>query len=567
LQFGCSFTIMTSTQIGPVRPLAVPTAQVDASSWQSFRLLWQLAGLALLFVAELLLITVLLDNAAIQSKAGLLGLVGTWGAWTIRGVVGFAAVFVTFAILRYRPLISALSADIKARQVNVYLLGAHAIAMAAFGWLSWICYGGRADVTVTSILAPLWLLASVAGFLLAAFAFIPPAIWLRFITGTGALGIYASIAVMLACVVGNYSRELWAPSAQLTFALVKTMLGWFSSNVISVPATSTLGTARFSVQIAPECSGFEGAGLILAFVLLWLGLFREECRFPHALILIPVGVSAIYLLNAVRLTALILIGDAGAERIALGGFHSQAGWISFNLVALGICIAARRVPWINARPVTTVQASSNPTAAYLLPFLAIIATGMLTNAASAELEWLYPVRMVAALVVLWIFRHAYRGLHWNFSWFGPAIGVAVFLLWIGIDLLMNPHPSDAMPRELAAAAFSTRAIWLCLRAAGAIITVPIAEELAFRGFLLRRMQAEDFEAVPLTSYTWLGLAVSSVAFGFLHGSLWFAGILCGLLYAWAQLRRGRLGEAVAAHATTNALLAAYVLTTQKWHLW
>jgi membrane protease YdiL (CAAX protease family) len=39
------------------------------------------------------------------------------------------------------------------------------------------------------------------------------------------------------------------------------------------------------------------------------------------------------------------------------------------------------------------------------------------------------------------------------------------------------------------------------------------------------------------------------------------------LYGWALLRRGRIGEAVIAHATTNALLAAYVLTFHKWHLW
>jgi hypothetical protein len=32
-------------------------------------------------------------------------------------------------------------------------------------------------------------------------------------------------------------------------------------------------------------------------------------------------------------------------------------------------------------------------------------------------------------------------------------------------------------------------------------------------------------------------------------------------------RRGDLGDAVLAHATTNALLAAYVLATGNWALW
>ena len=35
---------------------------------------------------------------------------------------------------------------------------------------------------------------------------------------------------------------------------------------------------------------------------------------------------------------------------------------------------------------------------------------------------------------------------------------------------------------------------------------------------------------------------------------------------WAMLRRGHIGEAVIAHATTNAFLAGYVLLFHKWHL-
>jgi hypothetical protein len=38
-------------------------------------------------------------------------------------------------------------------------------------------------------------------------------------------------------------------------------------------------------------------------------------------------------------------------------------------------------------------------------------------------------------------------------------------------------------------------------------------------------------------------------------------------YALALYRRGSLTDAVVAHATTNALLAAYVLTTGSWALW
>jgi len=53
----------------------------------------------------------------------------------------------------------------------------------------------------------------------------------------------------------------------------------------------------------------------------------------------------------------------------------------------------------------------------------------------------------------------------------------------------------------------------------------------------------------------------------LHGDRWLAGTLAGLIYAFAFLRRGRIGDAVIAHATTNALLAVWVLAGSRWYLW
>jgi membrane protease YdiL (CAAX protease family) len=53
----------------------------------------------------------------------------------------------------------------------------------------------------------------------------------------------------------------------------------------------------------------------------------------------------------------------------------------------------------------------------------------------------------------------------------------------------------------------------------------------------------------------------------MHGPRWIAGALAGLIYAIAYLRRGRIGDAVIAHAVTNALLALVVVSMRKWYLW
>ena len=96
--------------------------------------------------------------------------------------------------------------------------------------------------------------------------------------------------------------------------------------------------------------------------------------------------------------------------------------------------------------------------------------------------------------------------------------------------------------------------------------MPLAEELAFRGYLTRRLIAAEFRDVPPGQFGWSSLLVSSVLFGTLHGR-WVAGTLAGLLYALALYRRRELSDAVLAHATTNALIAADVLLAGAWSLW
>lgn len=500
-----------------------------------------------------------------------MGFVGHWGAWTVRGLVGFAVIFVTFASLKNGAALAEISKRAEPLPVSFGFMAAHLLAMAAFGALSWALYGNHLAAFSTPLSGPLWLVTGLCGIAFAAFSLIPFTVWLRLLRETGWLWAGALVAVVAACLVGAYSRSLWAPTIGLTFGLTKAFLSLFVSGISADPVRMTLGTAKFTVEIAPECSGFEGAGLVLAFGVLWLWLFRRECRFPQALILLPAGVVTVFLLNAVRITGLILIGNAGAQQVASEGFHSQAGWMAFNAVALGFSVAATRVPWLNTSkqpaPPIALTASENPTATYLLPFVCILFVGMLTTAVSGGFEWLYPIRFLAAAAVFWIWRKRYRALDWSFGWFGPAIGILVFALWIAADTLLTAPASDAMPHALTDSSAPIRITWIVFRILAAVLTVPIAEELAFRAYLIRRVISADFEALPLRAFTWLGLGISSLAFGFLHGGLWFAGILAGLLYAWALIRRGRIGEAVIAHSTTNALLACYVLIFHKWHLW
>lgn len=211
----------------------------------------------------------------------------------------------------------------------------------------------------------------------------------------------------------------------------------------------------------------------------------------------------------------------------------------------------------------------NETAAYLVPFLAILAAGILAQAASAGFEWAYPLRAVAAAMALWWFRKAYAGLNWRVGWEAAAAGALAFAVWIAAERILQPQSASyaGMPAELATAAVSQRIAWLIFRVVGGIATVPLAEELAFRGYVLRRMQSAAFETVDLRKVPLLPVAASSLLFGVMHGRRWIAGTLAGALYAIAARKRGSLGDAAAAHAVTNALLALWVWHTGDWALW
>jgi exosortase E/protease (VPEID-CTERM system) len=536
--------------------------------------LWRVFLLGAVFSIELLTITLWLDDAVLIGRPGPAGLIGIWGSWVLRAAVGFAVFFLTFSWLIYRPVLQAEARDAVESGIDWRFVAAHAVSILLFGVLSSSLYGPPSSRLISGLVALAWLATGVSAIASGGFAFIPPKLWLRIGRNTGYLWMITLVAVIVACLTGNSSRSLWPWAARITFHITRVLVDPFIPNLIVDPGKMEIGGPRFLVEIAPECSGLEGVGLTLAFGLTWLTLFRKQCRFPQALILLPAGAALIFLLNSVRIAALILIGNAGAERIAAGGFHSQAGWIVFNLVALGFTVASSRVPWLSNTKKGDSEAAipvENPTAAWLMPFVMILAAGMISRTLTGDFEWLYPLRFFAAAATLVFFKPVYvkqkrDAFDWRFDWVGPVVGLIVFLVWIGPDWFVSPSAAT-MPLSLAAAAPAARNGWLAFRVLAAVVTVPIAEELAFRGFLYRRLISADFESVPLRRFSWFAFLVSSVLFGALHGSRWPAGIVAGALYALVMLRRGRIGDAVAAHATTNALIAVDVLAFHHWNLW
>jgi exosortase E/protease (VPEID-CTERM system) len=524
----------------------------------------RLAILAAIFFLEKLLLDAFVDSQSAQAALGLGGFVRIAQHWVFRFLVAMFAALTIFAIVRGGTQRLMSAARVQASGLRVSWMLAHFLLIACLIPVSSVLYDPSLPFSGMLIL---WIALGIGAVLSAFFAMARASIWLGAARSLGVIWCYAAIAALLGVSVMQLSQALWEPTAALTFNLVRLLLLPFFPTLSADGFTRVLSTDRFAVEVTQVCSGLEGMGLILAFSGAWLLYFRHEYIFPRALLLIPAGLVAIFALNVVRIAALIVIGSAGFPEIAAYGFHSQAGWITFNVVACGLVLMSRRSAWLNRKVSAggAPAAVSNPTAAYLMPLLAIIAAGMVSHALSGKFESLYPLRLVACLAMLWRYRHRLKALVWQWSWRAPIAGLSVFLLWI-----ISAHflvPGSGLPNPLDTFSPIARGLWITSHVLASVLTVPLAEELAYRGYLMRRLRSSDFESVPYAAVGWLPLLVSALVFGLAHGAMWLPGIAAGLVYGLLVMRQGSLGEPVLAHAITNALISMAVLCFGQWQLW
>ncbi len=408
------------------------------------------------------------------------------------------------------------------------------------------------DLTQSSINPGLWLCAwLISGlgmmFCLAGVA-LPLRSWFHLFRRGWLVLAVALLIGSLAWAAGEVTGSYWDPLHAPTFSAVETVLGHLGQDVsvdsrdLSIAVTGASGD--FTVIIDQSCSGYQGVGLIWVFLLVFLWLDRRSLRFPNALLLLPLGTALIWVLNVFRLAALMVIGAWVSESVALGGFHSQVGWLSFLAVSLGMATAVNHSKFLSKRPLERgVGGLAHPEASHLLPFLTWMALGMITMAfSSGGFDWLYPIRVLgtgAVLLAYW--RSSIRGFCKE-SLFDPlnlVLGCSAAAIWIAIGIVIQSPDQGLDPGEvLAGAPLVLSLTWVCSRVVGAVLIVPAAEELAFRSYMTRRLISQDFEKVRPGSFSWFSFLGSSVAFGILHQH-WAAAMVAGMLFALAYYRRGQ----------------------------
>jgi exosortase E/protease (VPEID-CTERM system) len=524
-------------------------------------------GLVALLIAELVYLTIRFDSQLLDDASSPWLRLVAWSPQYLRLAI---TVTVMMLLLGSKRLWAGLVADRAPVSSSAWhaWLAVHCGALLLFLQVSAVVFDPTAAALHPAFWVSTWIAVGLVALISWTLAFAPRHV--AFLT-RGRGRVLAGLALLLgsaAWLSGYLTEALWTPLAGYTFAVVEAMLGAIYPQVVSDPSRLVLGTSSFKVSIAAACSGYEGVGLLLAFLTIYLCLFRHELRFPNALILLPIGAVTIWLVNALRIVALIVIGSSGWKAVALGGFHSQAGWIAFNAISLAFVAIVTRGRYFrkDTERVAPQDASDeDATTAFLAPLLVVLSCAMLTGAFAAGLDWLYPTRVIAAAWVLWVFRKHYVNLGWTMSWRAMAIGCVTFAIWIA--LVPAPPAGAGWPAALQSVPVYWAAAWLIVRVIGYTITVPLVEELAFRGYLTRRLMRADFERLPIGLFSWSSFVISSLLFGALHGGYWLAGTIAGMTFALALYQRRALGDAVLAHATTNGLIAVYVFVTGRWSVW
>jgi CAAX prenyl protease-like protein len=218
----------------------------------------------------------------------------------------------------------------------------------------------------------------------------------------------------------------------------------------------------------------------------------------------------------------------------------------------------------------------NPTLAYVAPFAAFVALMGIEHAVNLPAGWFYPIRIVVVTAILLVLSRPYLSLRVQKPWLSIGVGIAVFLIWIGPDVLFGPayrhhwlfeNSVTGAAKASVVGYLQLSTAFIAVRLLGSVALVPIIEELFWRGWLMRWLMDMDFLKVPLGRYSASAFWIVAALFASEHGPYWEVGLAAGIIYNWWLIRTKSLGDCILAHAITNGLLGIYVVAAGQWQYW
>ena len=213
---------------------------------------------------------------------------------------------------------------------------------------------------------------------------------------------------------------------------------------------------------------------------------------------------------------------------------------------------------------TTIAPVCSP---YLLPFgiFALLTyAGVLLH---LPMPAIYPLKtLLVAVSIVWLWK--YYGSEIRAQWDALAVlaGAAVFFVWVGLEGWYPALGGDSVSPASELGSLEVGNIFIAIRLIGAVLVVPVMEEIFWRSFAMRFLIDFRFKSVALGKYTLFSFLSVAVAFGLEHEK-WLPGIIAGMVYAGVLYRTKNLFSPILAHAVTNLLLGIYVLQSGQFGFW
>ncbi|HOW71613.1 MAG TPA: CAAX prenyl protease-related protein [Phycisphaerae bacterium] len=196
-------------------------------------------------------------------------------------------------------------------------------------------------------------------------------------------------------------------------------------------------------------------------------------------------------------------------------------------------------------------------------------------------EWMavpIAIRGFGGLAAFWIVRRRLPSLGRPHVLLAIVLGILAAAGWVlgqygcnavglgGSWFGLRPGPDGHDPRvDLTTAAWTSQAV---LRITVATITVPVVEELFWRGFMLRTfINWQRFETVPLGTFTWLSFLGTALLSTVQHPANWGVSILCWMAFNALFYWKKSLLFLMIVHGVTNLALYLYVITRHDWIFW
>ncbi|MGB7160363.1 MAG: CAAX prenyl protease-related protein [Tepidisphaeraceae bacterium] len=212
--------------------------------------------------------------------------------------------------------------------------------------------------------------------------------------------------------------------------------------------------------------------------------------------------------------------------------------------------------------------------AYVLPFALFMAFTWVGGTWPALYPISYVVKVIlvaVALVVLWPY---FTKISWRYWWLGAIVGVIGIFQWVGMQLWLQGNFAFFAPSGDVfdpTKTFTSPAMlygFIAFRLIGAVLVVPVMEELFWRDYLWRQILApNDFKLAEVGERNWAPFLIVSGAFALVHGNWWLTSIVWALMIGGLLIYTRSLGACIIAHAVTNLLLAVYVLVYRDWAFW